>query len=187
MISKFEEWRLTTPFADEAYFESYVKYLEDMELPKRSSMYVNGHQLKHLQTTPLMSRLNHTRDDEDLSIDVLILEICWVDVVIIHKLPYEFRAYLNDSVSWTMTELKQSNVLTFRNIDKERSVRKVDWDDKTFLNVWSAPLHLRAVTYGDKDFRKEYEGGYLVYEGNQYGDTSDFYIIGSLTPKENEL
>ena len=69
-------------------------------------------------------------------------------------------------------------------MNDERGGRKIHWDKDTWLNVWAIPLHVRAVTNGDKDFRKEYEWGELVYEGNQYGDTSDFYIIGTLMSKK---
>lgn len=186
MISKFEEWRSTTPFAGEAFFESYVKYLEGMELAKRPLSYVYDHQLKNIKTTPLMSRLNYTRDNEDLNLDVLILNICSIDIVVIQKLPFDFSVFLKNSVSMTMTELKKMHFNKIVNIDKERSVRKVNWDDQTFLNVWSAPLHLRAATYGNKGFMEKRGDCHFSCWGNQYGDTCYFYIIGSLTPKENE-
>ncbi len=48
---------------------------------------------------------------------------------------------------------------------------------------WKTPILIRAQTYADMDFRKEWYGDDLVYEGNNYGDTSDFYIIGSFYDK----
>lgn len=37
---------------------------------------------------------------------------------------------------------------------------------------------LDAHTIFDEDYRKEYHRDNLVYEGNNYGDTTAFYIIG---------
>ena len=31
-----------------------------------------------------------------------------------------------------------------------------------------------------KDFRKEWQDGFLEHEGNEYGNTSDFYTIRSV-------
>jgi hypothetical protein len=107
-----------------------------------------------------------------------------VCMVVIHGMPYEYAVIADQGGSWTMTELKQSYGYTFRYMDEERGGRRIHWNDDTWLNVWAIPLHIRAVTNGDKDFRKEYEWGELVYEGNQYGDTSDFYVIGTLVAKK---
>lgn len=42
------------------------------------------------------------------------------------------------------------------------------------------PFAFRAQTYFDMDYRKEWQNGDLVYEGNNYGDTTTFYIVGVL-------
>lgn len=180
MNEKFENWKNTTPFSEEAFFGAYVKYLQTLELPKKPSQYVYVHELKRLRTTELMSRLNYTCFLKDSCIDSLIINIDDVDLVVICGLPYQYASISHEWGSWTMTELKDSSYRCFEQINKDRVSERIRWNDEKWLNVWSVPLHLRAVTYGDKDFRKEYEGGCLVYEGNQYGDTSDFYIIGSL-------
>lgn len=117
-------------------------------------------------------------------IDSLIISIGHVDVVVIHGLPNKYGLISCQGGSWTMTELKRDGYWAFQEMDRDRTARKMNWDEQNWLNVWSIPVHLRAVTNGDKDFRKEYEGGYLVYEGNQYGDTSDFCIIGTLLCKK---
>lgn len=184
MNNKFEEWRATTEFAKKSFFESYVRYIKSLELSNKPSEFVYEFQLKKMRTTPLMSRLNHTCKDGEYRIESLIINIGRVNIVVIHGLPYKYGFISNQGGSWTMTELKQDGYLAFDNIDKDRTIRKTHWDENTWLKIWSIPLHLRAVTNGDKDFRKEFEGGYLVYEGNQYGDTSDFYIIGSLEKKK---
>lgn len=183
MNKKFEEWRSTTSFSKKSFFESYVKYIKNLNLSDKPSEFVYYFQLKKIKATPLMSRLNYTCSKKEQYIDSLIINIGGVNIVVISGLPYKYGSISRQGGSWTMTELKQNGYFAFQEIDKDRSIRKIHWSDKMWLNVWAIPLHLRAVTNGDKDFRKEYEGGYLVYEGNQYGDTSNFYIIGTLTSK----
>lgn len=187
MISEFEKWRLTTPFADEAFFESYVKSLQDLELSNKKLEYIPYHRFRDIQTVPLMSRLNHTCDNKDLYLDALILDIGCINIVVMDGRPSEFGDFSRNSVSWTMTELKQSKSSRLFYIDKECSVRKINWDDHTWLKVWCSPLHLRAVTYGNKGFKTKHGDGYFSYWGTQAGDTSDFYIVGSLTQKKIEL
>ena len=49
-----------------------------------------------------------------------------------------------------------------------------------YLNIWEKAVQIRAMTYYDQDYRKEWHGDWLSYEGNNFGDTSDFYIIGTV-------
>ena len=46
------------------------------------------------------------------------------------------------------------------------------------------PGHIRAQTYADMDYRKEWYAGECYYEGNNYGDTSNFYMIGRIVYKK---
>lgn len=184
MNKEFEEWRSSTEFSKKSFFESYVKHLRSLNLASKPSQFYYSFQLKKIRTTPLMSRLNYTCMDENRFIDSLVISIGRVEIVIIHGLPYKFGSIAQQGGSWTMTELKQDGYFAFSQLNEDRACKKIHWDENQWLNVWSIPLHLRAVTNGDKDFRKEYEGGCLVYEGNQYGDTSDFYVIGTLSSKK---
>ena len=183
MNLEFEEWRRTTKFSNKSFFDTYVRYLRSLQLSTKPSEYVFGFELKKTKTTPLMSRLNHTCAKESQYIDTLLIRIAGVCIVVIHTLPHKYSSISNQAGSWTMTELKQDGHFAFNIIDEDRTCKRMHWDDEKWLNIWSVPMHLRAVTNGDKDFRKEYIGGDLVYEGNEYGDTSDFYIIGTLTNK----
>ena len=183
MSSNFEEWCRTTRFSKKYFFDSYVRYLKSLNLSTKPSESICGLKLRKIKTTPLMSRLNHTCIKESEHIDFLVINMGDIYMVAIHNLPYEYSTISNQGRSWTMTEFKQLPSFVLEQTNAERACKKIHWDEKTWLNVWSIPVHLKAVTNGDKDFRKEYEWGELVYEGNQYGDTSDFYIIGTLTRK----
>lgn len=58
----------------------------------------------------------------------------------------------------------------------------------TIKNGWKVKLLLKpfafnAQTFYDMDYRKEWNNGDLVYEGNNYGDTTKFYIVGKVISK----
>ena len=48
---------------------------------------------------------------------------------------------------------------------------------KTFY-VWERLYRLDAQTISDMDYGDRWEGQDVVYEGNKYGDTSAFIILG---------
>ena len=54
------------------------------------------------------------------------------------------------------------------------------------LHLFEERLQLNAMTEYDRDYRKEWSGGELVYEGNNYGDTSAFYVLGIIR-RSNEM
>ena len=158
-----------------------------MNLASKSNERLSYYELKGMTTTLLMSRLNHTCQNENFFIDYLLLNIGSVDIVVIHSLPDKYGSIVRKGGSWTMTFLKKYGYRALEKMDEDRAIRKVHWNENLWLDLWAIPLHLRAVTDGDKNFRKEWVYGELVYEGNQYGDTSDFYIIGTLGLKKKEV
>ena len=50
------------------------------------------------------------------------------------------------------------------------------------VRLFVKPYGFKAQTYFDIDYRKEWHNGEMVYEGNNYGDTSIFYIVGEIIP-----
>ena len=84
-----------------------------------------------------------------------------------------------------MTEFKRKKGFSFiselKQLDND-ALLKID-KGKFELCIWKEPILIRAQTYEDMDFRKEWSGGYLVYDGNNFGDTSKFYMIGSVCNK----
>jgi len=63
-------------------------------------------------------------------------------------------------------------------------LHRIDYDEKHVLEIWTKPGHIRAQTYADMDYRKEWYAGECYYEGNNYGDTSNFYMIGRIVYKK---
>lgn len=84
--------------------------------------------------------------------------------------------------SCTMTEFKKNYALFWR-INRQKHneiIRSIPLDDNKELKIYKYPIYLRAMTSLDKDYRKEWHNDVLVYEGNNFGDTSDFYVVGEI-------
>lgn len=152
---------------------------------------VMGSMLKNNKHTRLMSRFNHSYGESSESswtspFDMLLVTTFRHDesnsedaLVVVNKMPREFGPLIRGNK--TMTEYKKSiDNYYVGQIKEEDAVKKYEWPTgETFL-LQRFPSVLRAATDSDKDFRKEYRNGMLMYEGNNYGDTSNFYIIGTL-------
>lgn len=89
----------------------------------------------------------------------------------------------NIAADYTMTEFKRDNVAFEESSIEHELIEIREWDKTHNLEIWSEPILLRAQTWFDMDYRKEWNGEDLVYEGNNYGDTSSFLIIGGLVNK----
>ena len=128
MNEKFEEWRTTTSFSKKSFFDAYVRHIKTLNLSSRPSEFYYWFQLKKIKSTPLMSRLNYTSDDEEKYIDSLIINIGDVNIVVIHNMPYQFGSIARQGGSWTMTELKQDGYFAFNKINEDRICRKIHWN-----------------------------------------------------------
>lgn len=151
------------------------------------------------KTTKLMTRLRHRFHNGALDnhceepIDLLKLRFVnmkfklLLDLAVVYDLPDEVvhslkkqRDIWRSDNCMTFSELKRTNfALCILQRDAQANQR-IDIGDGKVLRLWDKPFILRAVTEYDKDFRKEWMGGNLEYQGNQYGDTSNFYIIGTI-------
>lgn len=82
---------------------------------------------------------------------------------------------INEESHLTITEFKQNS----RHILEMPSIkRKISLQSGKRASLFIRPIVLNAQTYDDMDYRKEWQNGELVYEGNNYGDTTLFYIVG---------
>lgn len=103
------------------------------------------------------------------------------NLVVLHGLPSQFISFTKGSC--TMTEFTKSNIFIWDKVNTERSKERIELTNGEVLCLWDNPYNLRAMTVSDMDYRKEYVYGELKYEGNNYGDTSDFLIVGSIANK----
>ena len=93
-----------------------------------------------------------------------------------HLIPGAFK-------SSTMTVFKQERIAMNLLYMKHDILQSTKCSDGRIFELWQSPFRLRAKTDYDTFYGKEWHGRYLVYEGNNYGDTSDFYVIGMLKPQ----
>jgi len=181
---EFGQKRINSKYCEACRFQIiHKKNLRNIEFDQIRYLEFGFAHLLDSSTRKLMSRLNNTCEDDPF--DILFVpyyEGQFPQLVIVHESSNLFDKKSLSKVidSCTMTEFKKGT-LFFDLIHNEYPIfAKIKWNKKLNIHFWKFPLHLRAQTYGDMDYRKEYCYGDLVYEGNNYGDTSDFYIIGVL-------
>ena len=150
-----------------------------------------------LKSTELMTQLKHRFDNDAIdrncedAFDVLYLVLInkksriyySFGKLVIMYIPNEVRLAFHPTFdlkdrTMTFTDLKKKRLSFWLDKFKQEKYEEVILSNETKLNLWETPLILEATTDYDKDFRKEWDGNWLVYEGNEYGDTSTFYIIG---------
>lgn len=173
-------------------FGTYYDYIAGLDIAGlKSSVIGYGSDLK---STKIMTRLRHpinmTGYDADNYCDVLYVNIydkkygIGDRLIILHDIPSNLVAGLGEDTFdkeniMTFTEFKSAGMgKWFVKCDKEPA-KELILSNGRKINVWRKPVILHAVTDYDKDFRKIWRNGELIYEGNNYGDYSTFYIIGS--------
>lgn len=142
--------------------------------------------IRNLNTVRLMSRLNKSFGEDPF--DILILEDfihyngrC-LDLVVVSEIPWRGDNTVHQSC--TMTEMKADKGFRIRRaiesiLDDEKSrTMKVD-ETHNFIAMYKAYI-LRAKTYADMNYGDRWYGKDYCEEGNKYGDTSEFYIVGAI-------
>ncbi len=149
-----------------------------------------------LKTTDIMTRLKHRFNNDIIdktcenAFDVLYLilfdiKLHFSETLVVVYIPTEIIRTLNinaDTLSEriTFTCFKKKHKSYWYEICDKECCDKIKLSNGKILKLWKSPYILEAVTNYDKNYRKEWKDGWLEYEGNEYGDTSPFYIIGSL-------
>ena len=175
----------------------YERYLDDIfaiDFPSRRAMTINDYSLSKSRTVPLMTNLRTScikgRCDSEVneqsdSFDVLLINMCSVygrdkSLVVIDEQWLSKDVIPSYYIAFTMTELKKNIRKHMLSLSMNEVMIDIKWAESRVLHLWSHPCALYAQTQYDTDYRKEWIGGKLVYEGNNYGDTSTFLIIGIL-------
>lgn len=176
------------------YTSKYVKYIKSLDLgsvPKNFCFFSSS-----LRTTGLMTRLKHRFGSDCIdkscenAYDLLYLNLGSLKspdsrCLVIIYIPYSDFSTIRGRMNLTdrhitFTELKRQGLLSWRLKCSFEDFSKLTLSNGESLKLWKTPYLLHAVTNYDKDFRKEWVDGFLEYEGNEYGDTSTFYIIGCI-------
>lgn len=171
----------------------YRQYIEDINIGSLVSK--NAWFNLSLKSTKLMTQLRHRFSNDDVdkncedAVDVLYLifgrkHYIFGKFVILY-IPAKSCQVIQQTFDFsnrtiTFTHLKSKGVSFWFQRNEEEAYVELALSNGGKLKPWETPFVLEAVTEYDKSFRKEWQDGWLVYEGNEYGDTSTFYIIGCI-------
>lgn len=78
----------------------------------------------------------------------------------------------------TLTQLKRKGFKAILNHPECVEFDPIIIEEKHVLHIWKKPYLLSAQTRDVMDFRKEWHGDELFFEGNEFGDTFQFMIVG---------
>jgi hypothetical protein len=159
----------------------YLEYISSLDLFNIESETLSFGTLKRMNSRQLMSRLRHSygsnpTDSCHLPIDALFIDNFCEEFIVIYKMPHEFVDL--PKYGCTLTALKKTSITFLRYGGKCVEARNIPLSEKSSLVLWERPFCLHAQTVSDMNYGDRWEGRDLVYEGNKYGDTSRFYIIG---------
>lgn len=119
-----------------------------------------------------MSRLhnNYIWDDK---IDYLILDNVIQEFIVVHEYKIDYTLWPKTDKYVTMSQLKKDprKLTTISFGIKYVFEQPIHFSNNKLMYLWEKPFQIHAITSFDQDYS---------YEGNQYGDTSNFYIIGTL-------
>lgn len=160
----------------------HQKFIDNLDFSKLKIESISFSTFKTSKTIKLMSRLRHSygnvpQDEDKLPIDILLIETYYGNLVVCYDAPESSKMLYHHSC--TLTTLKKDGVLFLFNENTCTVKRElpVPYLNKTFY-VWERPYLLYAQTASDMDYGDHWEGSELVYEGNRYGNTSKFIILG---------
>lgn len=188
--TEFQIWDGNTKYCKECkLFVDYYEYIKALDLSVLRSKEIHMYYFKDSRTKKLMGRLQHyyehlsnyTDDPEkDQSFDVLLLDTVLGKLVVMYILPKHFRKIINGAC--TLTKFKQDAYLAlFDDKYPVEFVKEISADEN--LNVWKNPYGLEAHTEANENYGSRWEGGELVEEGDYFGETSTFFIIGYISKR----
>ena len=170
----------------------YKSYIQGLDIGALRCKTARLH--SKMTSTELMTNLKHrcgdTLIDESIKepIDVLYLYISQrkytLCALVVLYIPWATMSLFSDILdfgnrTYVLNTLKHK--ASFFSLGTEYEPHeKITLSNGKVMHLFEKPYILNAATKYDKDFRKEWRNGILDYEGNQYGDTSRFYIVGCI-------
>lgn len=160
--------------------KQFVKSLFETE---KEIYRVDFYKFKNMRTMVLMSRLNSSYginpvDKNHKPIDVLLIRIRDDWLIISQCKGLYVNLYCKGDR--TVTSFKKTYSSYWIDENRSRTTEVIQLSNGSSISFWDSPYRLRAHTASDEDYRKIWRDGVLEYEGNNYGDTSDFYILGTV-------
>lgn len=163
------------------YFEEWKKF----DFGSRKIKELGFHQLKKILLVDFMTKFHPESEGKEEYYDILVLYAGGSGYILLNKKKTSFKdLWPYACESYTMSEIKKDPWKIYFSFQPDYYPEPIDFGD-TLLKLWKRPVHVGAHTRFDEDYRKEYYQGDLVYEGNEYGDTTSFYIIGEFVQKNS--
>lgn len=177
--------------------EEYNHYLLNLNYNEFTYKKISFVQLRNTKTVPLMSKLRYTHDEivksnkngDDKPFDLLLIGDyhCttnnYVNYVVIYEMPRRFHNLYSNSSK--ISTIKKEGWFSYK-IGGEIGEKTNIEIDGGFLCIYNKPFRIQAQTYQDQLYGDIYYGDELVFAGNNYGDTSDFWVIGYISYSKSE-
>jgi len=175
--------------------QDYIDYIKELNIG--DMQFEKVWLSSQLKTTKIMTNLKHRFGNDSIdetcenAFDVLYMILSnkryyLFETLVVIYIPQNAIKSINNKFDFsnrriTFTCCKQkSNSYYWYDLCDNEVYSLISLSNGKNLKLWETPYILEAQTDYDKDYRKEWKNGYLEYEGNEYGDTSEFYIIGCL-------
>ena len=178
--------------------KQYIKRLEKINFEAQKFITMSLYNLENVNRCKLFTELYDSCIDLEYSyreprnkdpFHLLIISVMNYDVVITY-LPSEIIGNVKYSKDITLTEFRRRKVYSSV-VGKikywVKIIEKYTVTSAGKMKVLGYPIRLRIQTKYDKIYGKEWNGrGYYTEIGN-YGDTTDFYIIGIIEKKSGSM
>lgn len=128
----------------------------------------------------MMNRLAHCQSEYA---DVLYVHFSTFSLVLVYgNLNHSIYNYTvrHNKGNLSMTELKRTKDWFWTEQAYHNDYTPIKTERRGVFHVWEKPYLIRAKTDRVSKYYKKWENGFLVEEGNNFGDTENFYIIGSI-------
>ena len=158
----------------------YKNKIELFDIGSKPNCSLPYHTLQRTRSVPIMSRFySHSSVER---IDALYIENFFIgSSLVLIKSPLEGLG-VYPCGSCTMTQFKAKDIFEIRRLFRDLFAESLPLqlsNGKT-LNLWPTPYRIQAQTDADTIYGDKWHGNKLVHEGNRYGDTTNFYIVGSV-------
>ena len=163
--------------ANAILYKEHIQYLvSDFKKVLITSLY----QLQRTKTVPMMSKLKRRESfrvyQNENVFDALLIDTILEALVIIHD--SNNKPFFPSEGCNTISGLKRDVFMELWRICDKRESEELKWFDGRPFHMWKHPYRIEAVTK-----RETFYGG---EDGNLYGDTTTFYIIGTIPFSRNE-
>ena len=161
---------------------TYNSYWEKASLSSKKYLIIKERALGEVALPRFMSQFHPRQKEEKMRpyYDLLIVDTGIYGYVMMHeKLINRGRPVPKQIGSYIMSEIKKKPE-HLDEIHYDYMAPELPLSDGKIVRIWKKPFLICAMTEFDMNYRKEWDGPgeYITY--NEYGDTSNFYIIGDV-------